>query len=208
VLTRPLLLLPAFSNIVHNHATIHTLRLTISQLVSLGVEPHLRLMTRYLLLFNSYGLVFLWRPLWRVDGFVFYICCWPSPAWSFSRPSPLGLVTIFYCLKFETSLFIASYDSQGHGGGIRTRLRELELALYRRCTDRRTQNTVSSTVADASVGVATWSILNQSIGATWCLATGNTLPIVACSYFGRGLEMNVILLLRASRSRGVYRDVA
>jgi hypothetical protein len=31
-------------------------------------------------------------------------------------------VTIFYCLRFETSLFVASYDSQGHGGGIRTRL--------------------------------------------------------------------------------------
>jgi hypothetical protein len=34
----------------------------------------------------------------------------------------LVLVTIFYCLKFETSLFVASYDSQGHGGGIRPRL--------------------------------------------------------------------------------------
>jgi hypothetical protein len=40
----------------------------------------------------------------------------------FSGPSPLGLVTIFYCLTFETSLFVASYDSQGHGGGIRPRL--------------------------------------------------------------------------------------
>jgi hypothetical protein len=29
---------------------------------------------------------------------------------------------IFYCLRFETSLFVASYDSQGHGGGIRPRL--------------------------------------------------------------------------------------
>jgi hypothetical protein len=29
----------------------------------------------------------------------------------------LGLVTIFYCLRFETSLFVASYDSQGYGGG-------------------------------------------------------------------------------------------
>jgi hypothetical protein len=36
--------------------------------------------------------------------------------------SPLGLVTIFYCLRFETSLFVASYDYQGHGGGIRPRL--------------------------------------------------------------------------------------
>jgi hypothetical protein len=31
-------------------------------------------------------------------------------------------VTIFYSLKFETSLFVASYDSQGHGADIRPRL--------------------------------------------------------------------------------------
>jgi hypothetical protein len=40
----------------------------------------------------------------------------------FLDPSPLGLVTVFYCLRLETSLFVASYDSQGHGGGIRPRL--------------------------------------------------------------------------------------
>jgi hypothetical protein len=40
-----------------------TLQLTVSQSVSLGVELHLELMTKYLLLFASYGLVFLWRPL-------------------------------------------------------------------------------------------------------------------------------------------------
>jgi hypothetical protein len=34
----------------------------------------------------------------------------------------MGLVTIFYCLRFETSLFFASYGSKGHGGGIRARL--------------------------------------------------------------------------------------
>jgi hypothetical protein len=39
------------------------------------------------------------------------------PAQSFSGTSP-----IFYSLRFETSLFVASYDSQGHGGGIRPRL--------------------------------------------------------------------------------------
>jgi hypothetical protein len=99
-----------------------TLWLTVCQLVSLGIEPHLGLMTRYLLLFDNCGLVFVGRPLWREDESVFYIFCWPSPAWSFSGPSPLGLVTIFYCLRFETSLFVASYDSQRHGGGIRTRL--------------------------------------------------------------------------------------
>jgi hypothetical protein len=40
----------------------------------------------------------------------------------FLGPSPLGLATVFYCLRFETSLFVASYDSQGHVGGIRPRL--------------------------------------------------------------------------------------
>jgi hypothetical protein len=50
------------------------------------------------------------------------MCCWPLPAQSFTGPSPLGLEAIFYCLRFETSLFVASYDSQGHGGGIRPRL--------------------------------------------------------------------------------------
>jgi hypothetical protein len=37
-------------------ATEVTLRLTVSQSVSLGVKSHLRLMTRHLLLFDSYGL--------------------------------------------------------------------------------------------------------------------------------------------------------
>jgi hypothetical protein len=58
---------------------------------------------------DSYGLVLVGRPLWREVG-------------SFSGPSPLGLETIFYCLIFEASLFVASYDSQGGGGGIRPRL--------------------------------------------------------------------------------------
>jgi hypothetical protein len=36
---------------------------TDGQSVSLGVEPHLRLMTRYLFLFDSYSLVIVERPL-------------------------------------------------------------------------------------------------------------------------------------------------
>jgi hypothetical protein len=40
-----------------------TLRLTVSQSVSLGVEPHQGRMTKYLLLFDSYGLVFVGRLL-------------------------------------------------------------------------------------------------------------------------------------------------
>jgi hypothetical protein len=87
-----------------------------------GVEPHLGPITRYLLLFDSYGLVFVGRPLWREDGSVICTCCWSLPAQSYTSPSPLGLATIFYCLKFETFLFIASYDLQGHGGCTRPRL--------------------------------------------------------------------------------------
>jgi hypothetical protein len=34
---------------------------------------------------------------------------------------PYFTVSNVYCLTFETSLFVASYDSQGHGGGIRSR---------------------------------------------------------------------------------------
>jgi hypothetical protein len=29
-------------------------------------------------------------------------CCWPSPAHSLSGPNPAGLMTTFYCLRFET----------------------------------------------------------------------------------------------------------
>jgi hypothetical protein len=99
-----------------------TLRLTVGQSLSLGVESHLGLMTRYLLLFDSYGLVFVGRPLWREDGSVFCICCWSSPAQSLSGPILLGVATIFHCLSFENSHFVASYHSQGHGGGIQPRL--------------------------------------------------------------------------------------
>jgi hypothetical protein len=37
----------------------------------------------------------IWGALWREDGSVVYNSCWPSPAQSFSGPSPLGLVAIF-----------------------------------------------------------------------------------------------------------------
>jgi hypothetical protein len=94
-----------------------TLRLMVSQSVSLCIEPYLGLMTRYLFLFHSYGLVPVGRSLWREDGSAFCICCWPLQAQSFSVPSPLELATIFYCLRFKTFLFVASYNSQGHGGG-------------------------------------------------------------------------------------------
>jgi hypothetical protein len=35
-------------------------------------------------------------------GSVVYNCCWSSPAQSFSGLNPSGLMTRFYCLRFET----------------------------------------------------------------------------------------------------------
>jgi hypothetical protein len=44
--------------------------------------------TRYLLLSDRYGLVFVGSPLWREDGSVICICCWPLPV--FLGPEYLG----------------------------------------------------------------------------------------------------------------------
>jgi hypothetical protein len=55
-------------------------------------------------------------------GLSFTIAAGSSQRSKFSGPSHLRLATIFYCLRFETSHFVASYNSQGHGGGIRSRL--------------------------------------------------------------------------------------
>jgi hypothetical protein len=65
-------------------------------------DLHLMPMTRFLLLSDSCGFVNFGRPLWREVEPVVHNCCWASPAQSFSSPSPTGLRTIFYCLKFET----------------------------------------------------------------------------------------------------------
>jgi hypothetical protein len=78
-------------------------------------------MTRFLLLSYSCEFVEVGRSLWWEDGSVVYNYCWPSPAQSYSGPSTVERVTI-YCLRFETDIFVASYDSKVHGGGIRPRL--------------------------------------------------------------------------------------
>jgi hypothetical protein len=55
-------------------------------------------------------------------GWVIYNCSWPLPAQTFLGPTPVWLMTIIYCLIFKTSLFIASHDVQGYGGGVQPRL--------------------------------------------------------------------------------------
>jgi hypothetical protein len=68
----------------------------------LVLSTHLMLTTRFLLLSDSCGFVDVGCSHWQENGSAVYNCCWPSPAQSFLGPSPAGLVTIFYSLRFET----------------------------------------------------------------------------------------------------------
>jgi hypothetical protein len=65
-------------------------------------SPHLGPETRFLSLSDSCRVVDVRSPFCREDGSVVCSCCWPSPAQSFLSQNPAGLMTIFYCLRFET----------------------------------------------------------------------------------------------------------
>jgi hypothetical protein len=49
-----------------------SIRPTVIQPISLGVEPHVGSKTRFLLLSDACSFVYVGRPLWREDGFVIY----------------------------------------------------------------------------------------------------------------------------------------
>jgi hypothetical protein len=98
------------------------LRPTVSRPVCLGINHPSGAYDQIFMTVRQLRFVDVERPLWREDGSVINSCCWSSPMQSFSGSSPVWLATLFYRLRFETSLFVAYYDSKGHGGGIRLHL--------------------------------------------------------------------------------------
>jgi hypothetical protein len=125
------------------------LRKTVSRPVSLGVDPHLGSKTRSWLLSDSCVFVDVGRPLRREDGSVSLQLLLAVASAVILGSESLGThdrillfqiqdsinlegqILIFISFRNRVaqlypqalgSLFIASYDSQGYGGSIRTRL--------------------------------------------------------------------------------------
>jgi hypothetical protein len=87
-----------------------TLRLAItaSQFV-LATSPLRLTISNFIFQLNTCGYSHYVRSSLTRGWFRRYNCCWSSPAQSFSDPSPAELKTLFYCLRFGTSLFVASW---------------------------------------------------------------------------------------------------
>jgi hypothetical protein len=60
--------------------------------------------------------------LWREDGSVVYNCSWPLPVQTFSGSDSHGARDHNLLSQIRDFPFVATYVSQGYGGGIRTRL--------------------------------------------------------------------------------------
>jgi hypothetical protein len=96
-------------------------------------------------------------------------------------PSPVGLTTIFYCLRFETSLFVSSYNLQGYGWGIRLHfhtwcsfiLSICRLSVYHFVVDQWGNTAPSSSSTHVSICVMDWCFMLPRNG---CLCDISLIP--------------------------------
>jgi hypothetical protein len=103
----------------HNDRVNGVLRPTVSRPVCLGMQHTSGAYDQIFIAVRQLRVSWCEALSLQEDGSVIYSCCWSSPALSFSGQSPVGLVTMFYPLRFETFLFVSQYDSQGYSRYIR-----------------------------------------------------------------------------------------
>jgi hypothetical protein len=115
------------------------LRPTVSRPVCLGIKHPSGTNGQIFITVRQLRVYWWGAPSYERTGLSFTIAAGPRQR-SHSRARVPWDSRPFYCLRFETSLFVTSYDSQGYGGAIRPRLHTLEsIACPPFITSRRTE---------------------------------------------------------------------
>jgi hypothetical protein len=131
--------------------------------------------------------------LWWEDGSVVYNC--PLQSSHFRVRAPWDLWS-YFTVSDETSLFVASYDSQGYGGGIRPRLYTeyvyLSKSKSKLCYDRRPVGQ-SLLVSSTQLGLMTIFLFVRQLRVCWCGALSLTREQVCRSQLLPVLASAVIL---------------